>query len=167
MGRFHETSGLARRRVAPVAGLVRHVAARRALATFAGTLASLLRAGVGIAQAWEFAGKVSGDPRLAAAAAGIARGVEATNEPPGKLMGANAVFPEDFRGLYLAGERSGKLEEHLDRLRERHEADATTRATFATFAYPMALTVLAMLLISARIISFAQSYFGGIEKMAQ
>lgn len=144
-------------------GAMRHTA----LATFAGTLASLLRAGVGIGQAWEFAGRASGDPRIAAAGAKVAALVETRSEPPGKILPELSVFPQNFTGLYLAGERSGSLEERLDELRERHEADAALRSTLAAFAYPMLLTGIVMLLVAARIVAFWAHYFDEIIKMAQ
>jgi type II secretory pathway component PulF len=151
-------------RVIPLwSGASRHAA----LATFAGTLASLLRAGVGIGQAWGFAGKVSADPRLVAASAKIAVAVDERAEPPGKLLRDMGEFPEDFRALYLTGERTGKLEERLDELRAKHEAVAVARATTAAFVYPVLLTVLAMLLVAARVVSFWAKYFEELMKMAQ
>lgn len=151
------------RRIPLWAGAVKH----SALATFAGTLASLLRAGVAIGPAWAFAGKVSSDPRILAASEKIAFSVDEKNEPPGKLLREMTVFPEDFRALYLTGERTGKIEERLDELRTRHEAAAVTRATTAAFVYPVLLTVLAMLLVAARVVSFWAHYFDEIMKMAQ
>lgn len=151
-------------RVIPLwAGAAKHAA----LATLAGTLASLLRAGVGIGQAWEFAGKVSADPRLVDASEKVARAVDQNGEPPGKLFRDMTVFPEEFRALYLAGERTGKLEERLDELRVRHEAVAAARATTAAFVYPVLLTGLVMLLVAARVVSFWASYFDEIIKMAK
>ncbi len=151
-------------RVIPLwAGASRHAA----LATFAGTLASLLRAGVGIGQAWAFAGKVSADPRLVAASEKIARSVDQNSEPPGNLLREMTAFPEDFRALYITGERTGKLEERLDELCRRHEAVSVTRATTAAFVYPIALTVLVMLFVAAGIVSFWAHYFDEVMKMAQ
>lgn len=137
------------------------------LASFAGTLASLLRAGVGIGQAWLFAGKVSSDPRLVAASEKIAAAVESHGTPPGSLLKQYRIFPDDFAGLYLAGEKSGKLEEQLDRLRTRHEEESVTRATIAAFVYPVLLTVLMMLLVGARVVSFWAKYYAEIEKLAK
>lgn len=151
-------------RVIPLwSGATRHFA----LATFSGTLASLLRAGVGIGQAWAFAGKASAEPRLVAASGRIATGVEQRGEPPGKLLRDMTVFPEEFRALYLAGERTGKLEERLEELREKHEATAASLATAAAFVYPILLTILAMLLVAVRVVSFWAHYFDEIMKMAQ
>lgn len=138
-----------------------------ALASFAGTLASLLRAGVGIGDAWVFAGKASGDPRIADAAVRVGEHVETRSRPPGELLPELAVFPHEFRALYIAGEKSGSLEEKLDMLAREHTARSSERATLAVFLYPAGFTVLAMLVVAARIVGFWANYFKTVNDLAQ
>ncbi len=141
-------------------------AARNAsLATFAGTLASLLRAGVGIGQAWHFAGRVSGDPRIAGASAKVARAVEDFGTPPRDTLRTLDDFPGEFVALYTAGEMSGSLEARLDDLRRRHEDSATLRATSAAILYPIVITVFIMLMIAAKILSFWSGYFNNLGNL--
>ena len=137
------------------------------LATLAGTLASLLRAGVTIGPAWSFAGKASGDSRLIAAADSVARAVEERRMPPWQVLPEIDAIPGDFRALYTAGERSGSLEARLDEIRARHEETAVLRATAASILYPVIFGVLVMLLFAAKILSFYSGYFSNLGNLPQ
>lgn len=151
-------------RVLPLcAGVVTH----GALATFAGTLASLLRAGVPIARAWEFAAKASDDPRILGASAVVVRAVEDRAVPPGRVMDGLGAFPGEFVSLYVAGERAGSLEARLDELRARHVDSALNLATAASILYPMLVSVLAMALAAAKVLGFYTGYLDQIRNLAQ
>lgn len=143
------------------------VAKQAAYAVFAGTLASLLRAGIGIGEAWKLAGDASGDPAIARLSGTVAARVENDRSPPGTVLATTSVFPESFRSLYRAGEVSGSLEARLDELRARHADEAGTRATIVAFAYTKALLVLAMLLIAVRVLSFWSGYFQGLRDIVK
>lgn len=136
-------------------GILRHAA----LARLAGTLASLLRAGVGIGEAWALAADASGDRRLAEIGARIERGVEEERVPPGKFLGGLAVFPDDFRTRYLTGEKSGRLEEMLDRIREEHTQKVASLSGIAGAVYPTALLILVMFGVAVKIIGFFADYY--------
>lgn len=146
-------------RVLPVwGGIMRHTA----LARLAGTLASLLRAGVGVGDAWELAGDASGDRRLGDAGATIARGVETEREAPGKFLRGMTYFPEDFRSRYIAGEKSGRLEEMLDRIRIDNTASVTARSGVAAVVYPTGFLIVVIGLAAIKVLSFFVGYYEAI-----
>lgn len=128
-----------------------------ALANFAGTLVSLLRAGVHIGEAWKFAGEASGDTRIEAASLKIVAVVE-SRRPPGPELASLGVFPDEFCVLYHTGERTGQLEQHLDKLRVLHDDVSLARATTASTLYPIFLYGVIVAIAVGRVLGFWSGY---------
>lgn len=139
-------------------GAMRHAA----LAGFAGTLSALLKSGVVIGEAWRFAGAASGDPRIRAASIRVVAIVEA-NCAPGPELPAMRAFPEDFCALYAAGERTGTLEQRLDKLRDDHAEASAARAATAAAVYPVFIYLIVAGVAAVAIVS---AWAGHFQSMA-
>ena len=137
---------------ARAAGPARRVAAAE-LATATRQLATLVAAGLPVAEALEVVAEQAADPALCRALT-LARGRLGEGEPLARALGANPrVFSALYCDLVRAGEASGALPTVLERLAEHTEATAALRARLrAALTYPLVMTaatglVLAFLLV--------------------
>jgi general secretion pathway protein F/type IV pilus assembly protein PilC len=139
--------------------LGRYVRAQR-ISDLAFALGSFLEAGVAIGQAWAAAGLIVRSRELDAATrdaqAAIARG-----EPPGERLGAHRCIPQDFVGLYRAGEASGHLDENLHRLAVQYQEQANRALGLATLFYPG----LVFLAVAGAIVFQVVSFYAGYLRM--
>ena len=137
---------------ARVGGLARRVAAAE-LAAATRQLATLVAAGLPVAEALEAVAEQADDPVLRRAIT-LARGRLGEGEPLARALGASPrVFSALYCDLVCAGEASGALPTVLERLAEHTEAAAAVRARLrAALTYPLVMTgatglVLAFLLV--------------------
>lgn len=128
-------------------------ASRRQVTDFTRQLASLLKAGVPLAQALELIGHSSATRGMSRIADALARSImEGT-----RFAAALASFPVQFDALYrqlvAVGEASGSLAAVLVRVADERERAAALRAkTRAALAYPVAVLLFAFAITAALLV---------------
>lgn len=120
------------------------------LALLTRQLATMVRAGIPLAESLDAVGKQLDKRRLQSIIAGV-RAQITEGRPLHEAMGEYpGVFPEIYRVMVEAGESSGRLEDVLDRLADYTEERHALRQTLAVaLIYPCIVTVVAILVVLA------------------
>jgi len=129
-----------------------------ALARLAMSLEALISAGVGVVQAWELAGPVSGSPRLRRAVAGWKRRV-ASGQTISESLSASGQFPDMFTNQYASAEVSGKLDEVLGRMHHYYQDSGQRKMRALAQWTPRFVYLLVAILIAVHIVRFYAGYF--------
>ena len=132
------------------AGAPRPRVSATALALLTRQLATLIRAGVPLAEALGALKDQTANRRLQSVLAGVRAQVMEGAALHQALAGYPGVFPPLHRNLVEAGEASGKLEEALERLADYAETRRALRQTIsAALLYPAVLTAVSLLVVVA------------------
>lgn len=129
-----------------------------ALARLASALGSLVRAGVGLPEAWQLAADASGSPALRRSVNRWLPRVQA-GEPPSDQLRRSRAFPELFQNLYATGEMSGQLEQELQHLHAYYQESGDRRLTRFAFVTGWVITLAVMGVIAFWIIQFWLGYY--------
>lgn len=135
------------------------------LADFSFALGNFLDAGLSIDRAWLAAGLISRSPELMAASESMSMTIE-QGQAPGPRLQAEGCFPEDFIGLYRAGESTGQLEQNLLHLASLNQERANHQLKIATLVYPSILFIIVTGIIAYQIVSFYAGYFDMLTHLA-
>ncbi|KKU47384.1 MAG: General secretion pathway protein F, partial [Parcubacteria group bacterium GW2011_GWF2_46_8] len=104
--------------------LVNQVIKKLTLRRFAGTLASLLRAGIPLVSSLEITASAVGDIKFQTALVRIAKERIARGVPVGDAFKQEGIFPSVVVNLISIGEKSGHIEEVLRTLADFYEKEA-------------------------------------------
>ena len=135
-----------------------------ALSNFAFALGSFLHAGLDIDKSWAGAARVSGDRKLARATARV-RAVIDAGLAPGNTLSQHRVFPDDFRALYLSGERSGQLDTNLLTLGQSYQEKANHCMSVCAIAYPIVVLIGVAVFMGYHIVGQYLKYYSTIFRL--
>ena len=137
--------------------------ARRSLtlARLAGTLDTLLNAGVGVLEAWPLAAEASGSSAIQRRVAGWRPRLDA-GETPGELLARSPEFPEHFATHYRTGEFSGSLDASLTHLREFYLEEGNRLMRIVSRALPFLFYLLVMLVVAIYVLHSWMKYYLGV-----
>ena len=154
-----QSRGLAPTRVAErAAPRVRGVGAR-ALANSYRQLGDLLRAGVPLMRSLRLLGRGKANPRLAAAWASVADGVQDGERLADAMARHPAIFPDVQVAMVRAGERGGFLEDVFARLASFIENQAEMRSkVIGNLIYPVILLSVGFGIVIAALVFFVPKF---------
>jgi len=166
--------GLTPLEVAPVeeggqpGGLMRRGLSGAQLALFTRQLATLLKAGLPVDEALGALAEQNEDQRMRALVIALRSRVMEGAGLAAALAEAPDSFPEIFRASVAAGEQSGRLDQVLARLADYSEArDALNQKIWAALAYPLLLTVVAVLVVAGLLVYVVPQIVGVFTQMHQ
>lgn len=146
--------------------IIRGFSINRDLARFCRTLSACIRSGVPIDASWQWALEAANSRRLDRDGGLVIRAIKAGN-PAGEAMPEKGGFPRELRQLYKVGERTGALDENIERGAELYSSQARKKLTIATFVYPQILFGIIALFVAVKVILFYKGYFDGILKILE
>ncbi|MCL6518183.1 type II secretion system F family protein [Alicyclobacillus sp.] len=140
---------LSARRGAPVKGI----------AVFTRQLATLIRAGVGVAPAIEVLAAEAEDRALARALAAVAAEIQGGRSLSAALADHPRVFPPLLVNLARAGEASGALDEVMERAANHFEKQFATREKVkSALAYPLFVGIAAVLVTAVLLVKVVPTF---------
>lgn len=146
--------------------IIRGYSINRDLARFCRTFSVCIRSGMPIESCWRWgldAANSRGLDRDGAAVIGAIKAGQSASE----AMPEKGGFPRELRQLYKVGERTGALDENIERGAELYSGQARKKLTIATFVYPQLLFGIIALFVAVKVILFYKGYFDGILKIME
>ena len=134
------------------------------LGRFCQVFAACLRSGLPIDACWESALDAANSKRLDPPGEAAIRAIRG-GSPASEAIASFKGIPEELKQLYAIGERTGELDENLDRGAAMYLGRARTNLSMATLAYPAALFGLIALFVAVKVVLFYKGYFDGILEM--
>ncbi|HZP66144.1 MAG TPA: type II secretion system inner membrane protein GspF [Rudaea sp.] len=150
------------------AGVFRRGLSSAQLALLTRQLATLLKAGLPVDEALAALAEQNEDQRARALVMSLRSRVIEGAGLAAALADAPESFPEIFRASVAAGEQSGRLDQVLGRLADYSEArDALNQKIWAALAYPLLLTLVAVLVVSGLLVYVVPEIVGVFTQMHQ
>jgi len=137
----------------------------KSLSIFSSVLSASLRSGILIDEAWQLAAQSANSSRYAKLGEEV-HGTIMKGQEVGPVLNQVKWLPGDFVSGYRTAERSGNLDEALQRLSARYGESAMTRLKVAIGGYTAFILLIAMGFAAWKIISFYAGYFQRIEDLA-
>lgn len=132
-----------------------------ALSRLAAALEALVSAGVSIINGWELAAAACGSPSLRKQIGRWKPQLE-SGSTPGELIDQTHYFPEMFANLYNTGEKSGKLDDTLDRLHAYYQEEGFRMLRLFTRIMNGTIYGGIVLLVAFNVFRFYLNYFNSI-----
>ncbi len=126
------------------------------IARLARNLEGLYTAGIGLPRCLELTAKATDHEPIRQAVVRVAEAV-ANGGDPQEAFAAAGAFPVDFIAMVQTGLESGRLDEMLTKIAEKHEDDAKAKAKVLSVMLPL----LVMLLVGAFLVYFIITTFVG------
>ena len=138
----------------------------RDLAWFCRTFSVCIRSGMSIDSCWQWGLDAANSIGLHRDWAGIIRAIK-SGQPASEAIPEKGAFPRELRQLYNVGERTGALDENIERGAALYSSQARKKLTLATFVYPQLLFGLIASFIAVKVILFYKGYFDGLLKILE
>jgi type II secretory pathway component PulF len=132
-----------------------------ALSRLAAALDALVSAGVSIINGWELAAAACGSPSLRKQITTWRPRLE-SGSTPGELIDQTQYFPQMFANLYNTGEKSGKLDDTLDRLHAYYQEEGFRMLRLFTRVMNGTIYGGIVLLVAFNVFRFYLNYFNSI-----
>lgn len=136
-----------------------------AISRFCMALQTLLAAGTQVVHAWRMAAEASGSSRIRSEVDGFLDKMEG-GRTPGELIESARCFPDVFVSLYRSGEESGRLDENLDRLKDRYRDEGMLKLRTFSVWFPRLIYLLILAAVAVRIVSFYSGLFDSVYREA-
>lgn len=146
--------------------LIRGFTVNLDLGRFCQVFAACLRSGMPIDGCWEAALDAAHSRRLLTLGEAALRAIRG-GMPASEAIANFKGFPQELQQLYRIGERTGQLDENMERGAEIYLSRARAHLSIATLAYPAALFVVIALFVAIKVILFYKGYFDGIQEMME
>jgi type II secretory pathway component PulF len=146
--------------------IVRGFSMNRDLARFCRTFSVCIRSGMSIDSCWQWGLDAANSIGLHRDGAGIIRAIK-SGQPASEAIPEKGAFPRELRQLYNVGERTGALDENIERGAALYSSQARKKLTLATFVYPQLLFGLIASFIAVKVILFYKGYFDGLLKILE
>lgn len=146
--------------------IIRGFSINRDLARFCRTFFVCIRSGMSIDSCWQWALDAANNGQMNRDGAGVIRAIKAGG-PASEAMPEKGAFPRELRQLYKVGERTGSLEQNIERGAELYSSQARKKLTVATFVYPQMLFGVIALFVAVKVILFYKGYFDEILKILE
>jgi general secretion pathway protein F len=138
------------------------------LALLTRQLATLLKAGLPVDEALAALAEQNDDTRSRTLVVALRSRVMEGSSLAGALADAPESFPEIYRASIAAGEQSGRLDQVLARLADYSEArEALNQKIWAALAYPLLLTIVAVLIVGGLLAYVVPQIVGVFVQMHQ
>ncbi len=128
-------------------------------------LGALYAAGVPVKEGLEAAARIPRNIVIRSAFHRAKERVDAGNTLA-EAFAFETVLPELFRDMVASGEASGQLDDSLEKVRDALAAEAKHRTDMAARLAPVAVYLLAALVIGWVVVSFFMDYFAKIDEVA-
>lgn len=146
--------------------IIRGFSINRDLARFCRTLSACIRSGMPIDSCWQWALDAANSRRLDREGSAVIRSIKA-GQPASEGMSDRGGFPKELRQLYKVGERTGALDENLERGAELYSSQARKKLTIATFVYPQLLFGIIALFVAVKVLLFYKGYYDGLMEIME
>ncbi len=146
--------------------IVRSYSIHRDLTRFCRTFAACVRSGVSVGTCWQWALDAANSARLDKEGQ---RALQAIREgrPASQAFLDKGGFPKELKQQYRIGEKTGTLDENIERAAELHASMAKKRLFLATLVYPQILFLIVALFVAYKVILFYKGYFDGILEILE
>lgn len=124
------------------------------IAELAGSLCMTLRAGIRIDEAWLQSARLVDEPSLRSLAKTVHQ-LCLDGGSPSLFIKERPELPADFKSLYASGEKTGHLEDSLEKLAELYQQRAQDCLRLALALYP---GLLALAIAASAVVSIFQTY---------
>lgn len=139
----------------------------RDLAVLATTLEAGISAGLSLDRAWNVAGAATGSPAWREVAARAGKLVAAGQPPSGALHAVGGPCPPEFAEAYRNAELSGRIEQTLEALAQRHGEQADRGLTIATVLYPQLVFLGVAVWVAVTVIASYARYLGDVWRLLE
>lgn len=128
-------------------------------------LANCMRAGMQVNRAWEAAVVAADNPRVYKLGDSVIGAIEAGRPASEGIVEAGKCVPKSFYQLYRTGEETGSLEQNLEAAGDSYVADAKSKLTLASAAYPKLLMLGIFGYAGYKVVMFYKDYFAKLSEI--
>ncbi len=132
-----------------------------ALSRFCLALEALLAAGTNMSKAWSLAAAASGSPRIQREVEPYSALMEG-GRTPGELLEDSRWFPDAFVSLYATGEKGGRLDENLGRMRTHYQDEGFNKLRQFASWLPKLIYFGILIYFAYKILSFYSGYYNSV-----
>ena len=148
--------------IPPFSGLMR----KMSLARFSRLFAAMYGAGVPVMTGLDVAGETLMEPDLRYGLKHIKIKVN-QGESLYDAIASSGVFPQSLKGMIRTGEKSGSVEETLNKLAQYYELEIDTQSSMLSSLFAVLVLVIVLLTLGLFIISMWSNYFGYMNEMIE
>jgi len=148
--------------IPPFSGLMR----KMSLARFSRLFAAMYGAGVPVMTGLDVAGETLMEPDLRYGLKHIKAKVN-QGESLYDAIASSGVFPQSLKGMIRTGEKSGTVEETLNKLAQYYELEIDTQSSMLSSLFAVLVLVIVLLTLGLFVISMWSNYFGYMNEMIE
>jgi len=148
--------------IPPFSGLMR----KMSLARFSRLFAAMYGAGVPVMTGLDVAGETLMEPDLRYGLKHIKIKVN-QGESLYDAIASSGVFPQSLKGMIRTGEKSGTVEETLNKLAQYYELEIDTQSSMLSSLFAVLVLVIVLLTLGLFVISMWSNYFGYMNEMIE